>query len=392
LNMPETPTVRQLDKILQVNDDTYEVNAVYADEAGKVHNPLVIKKQISWTETDTALNNSDGQYNGYRPENINIVPAEGGYFTGPIHVKNASDFDGLTDVERLTLAINRADITTLLTRLTGAPAYLWRDSQLLPIVLDISVPQSSTQGDTESTTEQETAESEVITTVYAKISFIFGDYKDFDAFIASNAKPDIYLYICIDDSRTAKTEANNCASNIYLGGDVLFASSPRYIRIASHADLANRALNADNADKATESDKATYSHSLRDTDTLDEYSYDTLHEILEGIQADIDEITGDGDESISGQLAAHNTDKAAHSYLLTCIKKILRLSSIPAETSDHFQVYNSQRLAGKNESKFQKRIFIGTEAQRNAMALAYADRTTGTPTFVEGDIWIKLES
>lgn len=391
--MPETPTVRQLDKILQVNDDTYEVNAVYADEAGKVHNPLVIKKQTGWdaADTETALANPDGEYNGYKQENINIVPAEGGYFTGPIHVKNASDFDGLTDVERLTLAINRADITTLLTRLTGAPAYLWRDSQLLPIILDISVPQSDSQDDPDSTAEQEVTESETITTVYAKISFIFGDYKDFNAFINSTDKPDLYLYICIDDSRTT-TEANNCASNIYLGGAVLFEGDPGYIRIASHAELANRALNADNANKAAEADEATYSHKLRDTDTSDEYSYDTLHAILEGIQEDIDKITGNGAESISGQLATHNTDPDAHSYLLTCIRKILRLSSIPAETSDHFQVYNSQRLAGKNESKFQKRIFIGTESQRNTMALAYADKTTGTPTFVEGDIWIKLES
>lgn len=391
--MPETPTVRQLDKILQVNDDTYEVNAVYADEAGKVHNPLVIKKQTGWadTDTETALTNPDGEYNGYKQENINIVPAEGGYFTGPIHVKNASDFDDLTDVERLTLAINRADITTLLTRLTGAPAYLWRDSQLLPIILDISVPQSDSQDDPE-TTKQEATESEAITTVYAKISFIFGDYKDFNAFIASTDKPDLYLYICIDDSRTT-TEANNCASNIYLGGAVLFEGDPGYIRIASHAELANRALNADNAAEAAKATEAAYSHSLKDTDTDNAYSYDALHELLEDIDEAIETITGTGDGSISKQLATHNTDQNAHSYLLTCIRKILRQSSIPStETSDHFQVYNSQRLAGKNESKFQKRIFIGTESQRNTMALAYADKTTGTPTFVEGDIWIKLES
>ena len=95
-----------------IDDDEYNINAVYSNEAGKVTTPLTIAESLT-----TGV--STGQFNGSTAEGskntINYVPATGGKFTNPIYITpNAAVSDD-------DVVLTSSQINNRVAELRGAP-------------------------------------------------------------------------------------------------------------------------------------------------------------------------------------------------------------------------------------------------------------------------------
>lgn len=77
---------KNLDKTLTLNGTAYNVNAV---EASWVENKLTINKIDLEGNIDTK---KSVEFNGSEGKSLDVVPAEGGKFSGPIRVPDTSDF------------------------------------------------------------------------------------------------------------------------------------------------------------------------------------------------------------------------------------------------------------------------------------------------------------
>lgn len=113
---------KNLQKTLKIENEDYNINAVYSDEAGKVPQALTINEFLS-----DGINS--GIYNGSLTEStsteLNYVPATGGAFAGDVQIN--------TPDEDITLhsVLNSEQISSRIELLTGNPLYTWDNGQLL---------------------------------------------------------------------------------------------------------------------------------------------------------------------------------------------------------------------------------------------------------------------
>ena len=268
--------------------------------------------------------------------------------------------------------------------MTGAPAFTWNGSILTPLEYEAT-------GGTQSGTVSASDSTDASGTVYAKFSIILGEKVHLEEraegatvpkLINSSSCPVAYLYICKD------------TADLYLGGslvrEVLAWDDGVYNKqLATHALTADAASHATSATSATTADNANNAAKLTNTANASQfYTYTKLAKALSDLNTAITTIS---DTTIDSKISAHNTDAAAHKYLVDCIRKLLRAAAPDAntvDTLDHLQVHNSKHFAGKAETMFQKRIYIGaTDTQRDNMR-----NSLGLSSYVDGDIWIKLES
>lgn len=110
-----------LKKTLNIDGTEYNINAIYSDEAGKVTNPLIVKR------SGNAAFNFDGSVAG---QTIDYVPTAGGTFSGKVYIDhpNAQDKDlgSVTDNE----LINYDQIKHLVCDLAKHPLHSWESNQL----------------------------------------------------------------------------------------------------------------------------------------------------------------------------------------------------------------------------------------------------------------------
>lgn len=110
-----------LKKTLNIDGTDYNINAVYSDEAGKVTNPLIVKR------SGDAAFNFNGSTSG---QTIDYVPTEGGTFHGKVYIEHANVLDkDLTTVTDNEL-INCDQIKHLVSAVTQHPLYSWESGQL----------------------------------------------------------------------------------------------------------------------------------------------------------------------------------------------------------------------------------------------------------------------
>lgn len=377
---------KRFDNNLVVNDEAYDITAVYSDEAGKVTNALEINKQVDFDSTLPGINADTvsgmmSEFDGSVPGSVTIVPAEGGAFTGPVMFKRFQEL-GLTEDEAQNLAVNRADITKLLSDLTGCPCYRWDGETLTPITY--VRPGAGQTGTTAASGSSEQTEN-----VFALFNIVIGSETFLDELVVHPDCPQAYLYLCVDET--------DHSGHLYIGGASLtfLATNPvQLVMNTAHADTADEAATADSADSAAVADNAYYLIS----DTVDaSISYDELMQKLSNLQGSINDITK-SDGSIADRISTHNNNKAAHSYILNCMRRILFGDSVSALTSSipdpgktgisgtTFHVYDSDRLGSKTPEHYQGKIFIGTADERDAQIAALR----GPAGVQNNDIWIKI--
>ena len=114
---------KNLKKTLLIDNEEYNINAIYSDEAGKVTNFLTVK------ESGKEIFEFDGSSAG---NTIDYVSAEnGGTFSNPVYLSNptAEPYDNEV--------ITSGQINTRIVDLTGAPICLW-DTSYTPTATDIA--------------------------------------------------------------------------------------------------------------------------------------------------------------------------------------------------------------------------------------------------------------
>lgn len=381
--MSTTPN-RQLDKTLKVNNKTYEVTAVYSDEAGKVTNPLTVTKQENFSTTAPAFAGNASTYDGSAERSLNIVPAEGGAFTGPVLFKRLQEL-GLSEEDAQYLAVNRADITKLLSDISGCPCYTWDGTLLIPITYVKPGTGEQTETPVAPNTSTENENDEI---VFAQANIVFGTEAVLSDLVTADVCPQVFIYVCTDNG------------NLFIGGPSLGLGAEKgYIQLAHHALTADEAEEADHAAEADEALLAGNAYYLVDNDVTEptaqnSFSYESLRSELDTIFNDINAITK-ADGALASAINTHNTDTSAHAYILKCIRRLLfgdeasaKTTSIPNpdSTSTSFPAYNSARLNGLDASHYQGKIFIGNETDRNNQITALR----GSAGAQNGDIWIQI--
>lgn len=165
---------KKLDNVIEIGEDTYEVQAKTsesADTAKQVDNSLTINKK-NLTGTSSVV------FNGSGARSVNIVPAEGGAFSGRITVENLG-----TSVTDKKSVLNWGEVETkvvehaIKTLTNSSASFTWNGS-----VVGSSNP-SGVNG----------------------LSAILGESSDIESFAAHNAsapeseKLSTFIYICTDD-------------------------------------------------------------------------------------------------------------------------------------------------------------------------------------------------
>lgn len=117
---------KNLKNTLLVDNEEYNINAVYSDEAGKVSQPLTIKKSLSNRTTEESFDGSEAK-------TIEYVPTAGGKYKGPILLDtNTADYisayNSLSDDDKYKTIINSGQIDNRIVNLTGAPLCVWNSS------------------------------------------------------------------------------------------------------------------------------------------------------------------------------------------------------------------------------------------------------------------------
>jgi hypothetical protein len=175
---------KKLHSILDIDGDSYEVNAVHSDAAAQVDNKLVINQVDLKGETNAI------EFNGSTPQSISIVSSTGGAFTGPVIVKSleesledlSKDLEDIESSEELeaqlaeakkNLVINYDDISTIIQNLTGHPCLKWDGTELKTELTENGL------------TIQE-------------VNLITGTLENYKIFIEQEEKPTFFLYICED--------------------------------------------------------------------------------------------------------------------------------------------------------------------------------------------------
>lgn len=133
--IPATDVKRDLEKTLKVDDITYNINAVHSDtseqakaadeakSALKVEKKLTINSKVLDATTDE-VKTETLEFDGEIAQSIDIVPASGGKFSGPVRVV---DQDNLEDLN-LETVVNYGDLSKILQKFTGAGWYNWEDN------------------------------------------------------------------------------------------------------------------------------------------------------------------------------------------------------------------------------------------------------------------------
>lgn len=177
---------KQLDKTLIINKESYEVNAVYSDEAGCTTKSL--KLSPSGEDSDT--------YNGSKEKEIKYVSSEyGGSFEGAIKVPN-------NEPENLkanpTTVLNFADITALVSKLTGAMWYSWNGTELSAVSAIMAVESPNQSGSTGSTNNSPKALFEHMAVIVGKSSEI-NSFENYNSSNSNTSKFSLYLYVSNDE-------------------------------------------------------------------------------------------------------------------------------------------------------------------------------------------------
>ena len=191
---------KQLDKTLKVNNETYDVNAIYSDEAGKTSNTLTIINQLSDTTEETT-------FDGSKDANISVVSAEdGGKFLNPIEVPTLTSLKSVTDDSVLSYK----NILDIVGQLTGASLFKWQWNE------------DAETGTLTSSTKDK---------IPQRLGIVIGMENALEAFSIKNQKEDIlstYLYIAqIDDT---------AQYNLYYGT----ATQDIPFKVGGIADKANK--------------------------------------------------------------------------------------------------------------------------------------------------------
>ena len=119
-----------LKNTIKVDTIDYNINAVHSDTAETAQ-----KTQASLTLSKSLVDGIDNSavFNGEIAQTLNYVPADGGAFTGPVHISNGySDIDS---VDRQAI-INLGQIDDRVSLLTGMPCLAWDGNILTPSVTD----------------------------------------------------------------------------------------------------------------------------------------------------------------------------------------------------------------------------------------------------------------
>lgn len=102
---------KNLKNTLLIDNEEYNINAKYSDEAGKVSNYLTVK------ESGTKAFDFDGSSSG---KTIDYVPADkGGTFSNPIYLSNPTERPLENEI------ITSKQINSRIANLTGSPVFTW---------------------------------------------------------------------------------------------------------------------------------------------------------------------------------------------------------------------------------------------------------------------------
>lgn len=121
-------TNKQLKSTIQIENDFYNINAVYSEEAGKVTNPLLVKESGTPVfrfdgrslSTDTATDKTKDDSGNVIRHIVDYVPADkGGTFANPIYLSNPTEVPAENEV------ITNAQVNNKVVNLTGAPLCVW---------------------------------------------------------------------------------------------------------------------------------------------------------------------------------------------------------------------------------------------------------------------------
>lgn len=209
---------RELDKVITVGDEDYKVNAVTADKVNK-------KLKINKIDLNGNVAADPVEFDGEEERAIDVVPASGGHFTGPIRVGNNTEASINNEA-----ILNYYDITeTVFGEFKNHSAlYTWDNSQIneenkFKIVIEGETPNS-------------------ISLVQGLETHLpsFADKNYYNGYLS------VYLYVCTD------------TGNIYYGAankDAQFNYEP--IRLARLAEEADWAETADWAEKLTSTEETS---------------------------------------------------------------------------------------------------------------------------------------
>jgi hypothetical protein len=118
--------VKNLKNTVLIDTEEYNLNAVYSDEAGKVSQPLTIKKSLINRTAEEAFDGSENKL-------VEYVPATGGKYKGLVLIDNStsdyiSAYNSLSDNDKDKTVINSGQIDNRIVNLTGAPLCVWNAS------------------------------------------------------------------------------------------------------------------------------------------------------------------------------------------------------------------------------------------------------------------------
>jgi hypothetical protein len=191
---------------ITVNGDTYIVNA---ETANQVVNSLIINKiDIEGNTISVDAENGSVSFNGSSAKSLNIVPSEGGKFTGPVHIGANTESNTEFPDEAI---LNYADIKGVLLNnlFNNSVAYCCNnDGTISPNVSDKSLD---------------------------SLSIIYGNETGLKAFADKNKENKeipAYIFICTEIDSGATTASNN----IYFG---TYENEPT--RLATNSELADKA-------------------------------------------------------------------------------------------------------------------------------------------------------
>ena len=292
---------------IEVNGDTYYLNS---HQASKTQCALTIKQHKQGTNGTENLS-----FNGSAFVSVDIVPATGGKFSGPILVPEQQESD-LSKIDKESV-VNYGDIEQFLSSLVGIPYYFWDGSTL------------SNQTDTETNTLQ-------------NINIVVGSLNNFAKFNSkkTSVKPCLYVGINGDSNSNNYNEIYFCngkssyytltdtAIKTLINGEVksfeeLFdANTANHIELASDIQqisskltrILNGSITVPNAKHAKEAAKADYATNAGSADESKKSDYATT----------ADKATNDGNGNnivntyyrAGSCIGALKPENAAHSIFL----------------------------------------------------------------------------